>query len=263
MEGTGRMTEIKIVTWNCDMKKGKFSDKLKEVVQNNTETKNADVYIIQECPKPDMQLLESLGLKKEEFWDGVKGTKRGVGIFIQADYSVNNSNKDDKSTIDDPYQFSVSCTIDNKQLKILGIWANTNTKKLYWAPDLRDHLKRKLKNDKFDIIAGDLNLDISADTQNVFSDKKYQEYKADYDDIYNILSENGLESAYHEYYGIKPFIKEQADKEEKTFYLYRSKPTSHLDYVFSNKKVKDAFIGDEDFWLKHSDHRPLIVTLEL
>ena len=57
----------------------------------------------------------------------------------------------------------------------------------------------------------------------------------------------------------------QGNEVHPTFYLYRhlDKPY-HIDYCFASidlaEKIKSIEVGDFEFWKKHSDHVPLIVT---
>jgi hypothetical protein len=184
MEGTGRMTEIKIVTWNCT---GDATLKKLEKIEKKVK---ADVYIIQECTKSEGEKLnkKNLGLK-QICWMGYP--KKGVGIFVKNDFLQKHQVK--KLDNDKNYEYYVLCNIDEK-LNILGIWAHSKEGSDY-PTKLLDFLKNIDINKDF-IIAGDLNLDKTMSKGKTISKGKYEKAS---EDIYNFLTseERGLVSAYH------------------------------------------------------------------
>ena len=189
---------LKIVTWNCRCVSGKedaFIKKLKEIVKIG-----ADVYVIQECPNPDNEkiqkaLQDDCGLKSKDeqqksFWAKGKNGTHGVGIFVKKE--MMNVQKSDKINVD--YKCYVSCDIkgyDNENLKILGIWANTQKSGDY-PKNLWEDLLSKIEIDDNCIIAGDLNTD-----KNISSQKQHIDAT---ENIYNLFPLDGkkrLISAYH------------------------------------------------------------------
>jgi endonuclease/exonuclease/phosphatase family metal-dependent hydrolase len=79
--------------------------------------------------------------------------------------------------------------------------------------------------------------------------------------VVEYLAKLDIHSAYHLHHG-----QEQGKEQHPTFYLYRNqlKPY-HIDYCFLSalmaKQMQSIAVGDYDFWIKYSDHVPIIVTL--
>jgi exodeoxyribonuclease III len=102
------------------------------------------------------------------------------------------------------------------------------------------------------ILTGDFN-------SNTIWDKKRR--IGNHSHVVEYLADRGIHSAYHLHHG-----QEQGKEQHPTFYLYRNqlKPY-HMDYCFLSAsmatQIQSVEVGDYDFWIKHSDHVPLIVTL--
>jgi endonuclease/exonuclease/phosphatase family metal-dependent hydrolase len=78
-----------------------------------------------------------------------------------------------------------------------------------------------------------------------------------------MLTELGLVSSYHHYYG-----EAHGTETRPTFYLHRNKRRPyHIDYCFVPEGwasyIQSVQIGSYEDWQKHSDHRPLLVDLNL
>ena len=81
--------------------------------------------------------------------------------------------------------------------------------------------------------------------------------------LVRLLADLGLVSSYHHYH------REVHGAETRpTFYLRRDKQRPyHIDYCFVPESwaphIQSVQIGSDDDWQKHSDHRPLLVHLNL
>ena len=252
---------LKIVTWNC---KGGFQKKFEEI-----KKLNADVYIIQECKKPDIDPFSDYSIAD---WDGTLG-KKGVGIFVRKGITFQK-----KDRIKGVGGFYVACSIENGP-DILGIWAwhkNGTGKNLKdYSKDLLVDLKNyqdKLNSNY--IIAGDFNMDES----------NWEP------EIIQFLKEKGLTSAYHnsypEIYGQELKMTHYTDQKfNQTQPYLRYKPSTHIDYIFvSPDRIKHFELGSREEWIyqdqewvfkegcwkkpnlsqnDRSDHVPLIIDLKL
>lgn len=77
------------------------------------------------------------------------------------------------------------------------------------------------------------------------------------------LRQLGLVSAYHQHRGIDHGTE---PKSEHTFNLYGHEDKSyHIDYCFLPRawadEIDQVTVGDYADWHKHSDHRPLLISL--
>jgi Endonuclease/Exonuclease/phosphatase family. len=72
---------IRIVTWNCRQGSSVFFNKLKKIM-NWKRSPKIDVYIIQECPKLDNEILNKFDLQCAG-WAGRLDNEAGVGIFVR------------------------------------------------------------------------------------------------------------------------------------------------------------------------------------
>ena len=100
------------------------------------------------------------------------------------------------------------------------------------------------------VICGDFNCDVRL-TNKTHGKNVYE--------MIERLSEINLIDNYHYLNDEK-----QGDESQATFYMYRKLDYPfHLDHVFSaSDKVKDLEIGDEEKWLKLSDHLPISFEFE-
>jgi exodeoxyribonuclease-3 len=77
------------------------------------------------------------------------------------------------------------------------------------------------------------------------------------------LRKLGLVSAYHQHRGIEHGAEPMS---EHTFHLYGHEDKSyHIDYCFLPaawaKEIDQVYVGSYVEWHKHSDHRPLVVSV--
>ena len=249
---------LRVVTWNCT--NGNFLEKLCKIA-NLTNGLKADVYIIQECPCPKTpDIIEKLKCFDLQCagWNG-SGNKKGVGIFVKKNLELEQGYLDKSQ--ENAYEFCASCSISymGQKLNILGIWAHSKS-----GDDYASKLFAYLTNNSYKlnsncIIAGDFNIDLSVNSQTEMCLWSTHQ-------IYRLLEEKELFSAYHEY-----FRERQGKEMRKTFRGRLGCYPSHIDYIFTEKtKIKKVELGDPEEWLHgfesnnkkgRSDHLPLIVDL--
>jgi exodeoxyribonuclease-3 len=78
----------------------------------------------------------------------------------------------------------------------------------------------------------------------------------------SFLEDKGIYSSYHLHHK-----QTQGEEKQPTLYMYRHKDKPyHVDYCFVSAdmadKIQSVEIGNFDFWIKYSDHVPVIVTFD-
>lgn len=210
-----------------------------------------DILVIPECEHPEKLVFNShLPVPRDQLWFGTNRNK-GLGIFSYGKFRfklIEIHNPQLKTIV------PITVTGGKYDFTLFAIWANN--------PDDPDgqyveqvwkaihHYDEYLIN-KRTILVGDFN-------SNTVWDRKYRE--GNHSNVVKRLENKGIYSSYH-------FFHKQVQGKEThpTLYMYRhqDKPY-HIDYCFVSKdiakKIKSVEIGDFDFWCKHSDHVPLIVS---
>lgn len=101
------------------------------------------------------------------------------------------------------------------------------------------------------MLVGDFN-------SNTIWDKKHR--AGNHSNVVKFLEDKGIYSSYHLHYK-----QIQGKEQHPTLYMYRhiDKPY-HIDYCFVSadmaENIQSVEIGNFDFWTKHSDHVPVVVT---
>lgn len=235
---------MKIITWNCNMAFRKKAELLL--------TYKPDIAIIQECEHPD-NLLFPAGIPQpaDSLWFG-KNRHKGLGIFSygKCRFTVLKEHNENFRMV-----VPVKVTGRRSDFILFAVWANNPTDpdgqyvEQVWKA-IRHY--DKLLSNKKTILAGDFN-------SNTIWDRKRRE--GNHSTVVKVLESKGIFSAYHLHHQ-----QAQGKEAHPTLYLYRhiNKPY-HIDYCFVSadmaKKLQSVEIGAHDFWCKHSDHVPLIVTL--
>lgn len=112
------------------------------------------------------------------------------------------------------------------------------------------HYNNHLIN-KRTMLVGDFN-------SNTIWDRKHR--AGNHSNVVKFLEDKGIYSSYHLYHK-----QIQGKEQHPTLYMYRhlDKPY-HIDYCFVSADMADNIqsveIGNFDFWIKYSDHMPVIVT---
>jgi exonuclease III len=235
---------MKVVTWNCN---GALRNKFQNLMEFE-----ADIYIIQECEKPEQtQHKEYIKWAKNHLWVGSNKNK-GLGIFAAEHLKIESLGWSNIFT-DHTVKHFLPCTV-NDGFQLLGVWTHRNNSPNFgYIGQLWKYLQVNKQHFRKVIIAGDFN-----------SNSIWDQWDRwwNHSDVVRELKELGISSLYHK------FLEEEHGKESKpTFFLHRNtlKPY-HIDYVFGSREFENSLIkievGDSEQWLKISDHLPLICEFE-
>ena len=115
------------------------------------------------------------------------------------------------------------------------------------------HHYESIISNKQTILIGDFN-------SNTIWDKPRRE--GNHSTVVKQLEAKEIYSVYH-----KHFNQAQGQEQHATLYMYKRKDKAyHIDYCFASidmlKHLKEVEIGDYDFWIKYSDHVPVITTFD-
>lgn len=210
-----------------------------------------DILIVPECEHPD-KLLFNAGTKKptDILWFG-SNLNKGLGIFSYSDFRfkvLDEHNQDLQMII------PVSVTGGQFDFNLFAIWAN-NPKdpdgqyvEQIWKAI---HHYDNLLTNKHTVLVGDFN-------SNTIWDRKYR--AGNHSNVVKYLAEKSIYSSYHLCHK-----QTQGKEQHPTLYMYRHKDKPyHIDYCFISaglaEKLQTVEIGDYDFWIKYSDHVPVMVT---
>ena len=223
---------MRMVSWNCCGKLREKFSLLQEIC--------ADIIVVQECENPEV--TDDATYKKfaeNHIWRGDKPGK-GLGIFAKSNIKIEQLEWDNHLL-----RHFIPVRI-NEDFILLAVWA--------CRPYIEEYaVYQDIHYDKYEnsmIIIGDFN-------SNKIWDNKRVEYRS-HSSVVGKLSYKGLHSAYHFSTG-----EDSGGEETGTFYLYRNIDRKyHIDYCFIDpKKIKDFAILGRDFWLKYSDHIPIVLEI--
>jgi exonuclease III len=226
---------MRLVTWNCC--RGSYHKKVPLL-----NTLAPDIAVVQECAKPAAQDEQCL-------WFG-DDPKQGVAVQAYGSYQL----RPFPLVADVPrYFIAVEVTGPNSFL-LVTVWAQKDRSHPYVEGVIRAvEMYRDLFNQYSVVIAGDFN-------SNSIWDSKRRNGR-NHAGLVRLLSELGLESAYH------AFHRESHGTESQPTFDFRKSATVqyHIDYCFIPTKwlpaVNRVEIGTYVDWTKHSDHRPLLVDI--
>jgi exonuclease III len=212
-----------------------------------------DILIVPECEHPD-KLLFPAGTPTPTniLWFG-ENPNKGLAIFSYGNYALTlleNHNRD--------FQMIIPIGVSGGEFdfNLFAIWANNPTDKdgryieqVWKAVSHYD----ALLTGKPSIWMGDFN-------SNKIWDKQHR--KSNHSDVVKLLEDKKILSTYHLFHR-----QEQGTEIHPTLYMYRHKDKAyHIDYCFVSaeiaEKVQSVEIGEYEFWTKHSDHVPVIVTFD-
>jgi exodeoxyribonuclease III len=236
---------MKIITWNCKMA---FRKKAELILSYKP-----DILVIPECEHPGKLTFNNwLPAPNDVLWFG-NNPNKGLGVFSFSDFSfklLKDHNEDFKTII--PIRVSGKGEI----FKMFAIWAyNPADKEGQYVTQVWKaihHYQKHLKG-KRTILIGDFN-------SNTIWDKPRRE--GNHSTVVAFLEARKIYSAYHKY-----FEQVQGKEKHPTLYMYHRKSHPyHIDYCFASKDwidhLKSVEVGEFEFWKKHSDHVPVIVTFE-
>ena len=216
-------------------------------------TYNPDILIVPECEHPDkLKLNTGIPQPTDVLWFGTNQHK-GLGIFSYSNYRfklLDMHNPELKMVI------PIAVTGGQYDFTLYAIWANNpgdpdgQYVEQIWKAihHYNNHLTGKPS-----ILAGDFN-------SNTIWDRKHR--AGNHSNVVKFLAEKEIYSAYHVHHQ-----QEQGKEKHPTYYLYRhlDKPY-HLDYCFISAdlagKLQSVEIGDYDYWIRYSDHVPVIITFK-
>ncbi len=212
-----------------------------------------DILIIPECEHPDKLLFKNGKIKPEStLWFG-QNQNKGLGIFSYRGFELKVLDAYNES-----FKTIVPITLSKGQLSfnLFAVWAN-NPKDAdghyitqVWKAI--HHYDTIISNNKT-ILIGDFN-------SNTIWDKPRRE--GNHSTVVRKLEEKEIFSVYH-----KHFKQTQGKEKHHTLFMYRHRDKPyHIDYCFASidmlQHLKSVEIGDYDFWLKYSDHVPLIIKFK-
>ena len=216
-------------------------------------TYNPDILIVPEFEHPDkLKLNTGIPQPTDVLWFGTNQHK-GLGIFSYSNYRfklLDMHNPELKMII------PIAVTGGQYDFTLYAIWANNpgdpdgQYVEQIWKAihHYNNHLTGKPS-----ILAGDFN-------SNTIWDRKHR--AGNHSNVVKFLAEKEIYSAYHVHHQ-----QEQGKEKHPTYYLYRhlDKPY-HLDYCFISAdlagKLQSVEIGDYDYWIRYSDHVPVIITFK-
>jgi exodeoxyribonuclease III len=229
--------KMKIISWNCKMA---YRKKAEHILRYHP-----DLVIVQECEKFE----ES----PKTLWFG-NNPKKGIGIFAYSDFKLEVHDKYSPS-----FRYVIPIKVSGpKNFNLFAVWAMNDTNdikkryigQVYSALSYYDELLYHPS-----IIIGDFNWNAIWDIK-----PTYPLY-GNLSDVISILSNKGIRSIYHEFYG-EDFGKEKIP----TFYMHhnQNKPY-HIDYCFVSSVFKASYIevGNFSDWIGKSDHVPIVLGLDL
>jgi len=212
-----------------------------------------DILIVPECEHPDkLKFKAGTPRPKDTLWFGANKNK-GLGIFSYSDFRFKLLKRHNPA-LRMIIPIAVSGIFD---FTLYAIWANNpNDPDGHYITQVWKaihHYDRLLTN-RQTILIGDFN-------SNTIWDKPKRE--GNHSTVVERLKKKGIHSVYHKY-----FEQAQGKEQHPTLYMYRHKDKPyHIDYCFASEdmtnQLKSVEIGDYDFWMKYSDHVPVIVTFKL
>lgn len=211
-----------------------------------------DLLIIQECEHPDkINFQQHRSVPTSVIWIGDNANK-GLGVFAYHGFQLTLHQSHNPALKLIAPVIVQSATED---FLLYAIWANNPADKdgpyvtqIWKALAHYQRLIRKTKT----ILAGDFN-------SNTIWDKPRRE--GNHTTVVQQLAKKGIHSTYHHF-----FNQEQGKEKHATQYMYRKQHLAyHLDYCFVSsdylQRLQSVEIGDPSFWLRYSDHSPVIVKL--
>lgn len=236
---------MKVITWNCNMA---FRKKAEVILACKP-----DILIIPECEHPDKLVFNKEAFKPTDIlWFGSNHNK-GLAIFSYSKFRFKTTDiHNEKLRMIIP----IEVTNGGFDFNLFAIWAYNPldpeghyVEQVYKAVLYYDDLL----TDKQTLLVGDFN-------SNAIWDKKHR--VNNHTKVVKLLEDKGILSLYHLHH------KQVQGKElHPTYYMYRHKNRPyHIDYCFASadfaQHLQSVEIGEYDFWIKYSDHVPVIVEFD-
>jgi exodeoxyribonuclease III len=230
---------MRILTWNCQMG-------LHQKAQMLTVL-DPDIAVIPECAES-----ASIGLAQQYkgTWFG-SNKHKGLGVFVREPGRF-------RLLAQPKQKWIVALDIEGLvcPIRLIAVWACTGTKRQenYIGQVYEAFVENPHWFTWYTIVAGDFNSNSIWDSEHPVGS---------HSEVVRLLRDHGLVSAYHEFYG-----EQQGAETRPTQYFQRNlcKPY-HIDYVFIpqpwTKSLIGVSVGDFDTWAALSDHRPIVVNVDL
>ncbi len=225
------------MTWNCC--RGDLERKRPPI-----EALAPDLAVLQECARPKAPGLDSL-------WFG-DDPRKGIAVIARNGFSVRAARRNPGVP-----RWCIPLEVTGPvEFQLLAVWALQNPDYPYVRGLHRAiEIYRRRIRARPTVIAGDFN-------SNSFWDKKRPGAK-DHGALVRELAKLGLESGYHSYFG-----EEHGQETRPTFYFqWNENRPYHLDYCFLPKtwlgRLRHAEVGDFAGWRQWSDHRPVVIDVEV
>jgi exonuclease III len=250
---------VKIVSWNCN---GGLRNKTHAL-----DSLEADIFIIQECEDPSNTTDSYRKWCENYLWSGLN-KNRGIGVFARNGFSIQKVIWYNEIYLTCFFNASDSLRWNTKQLQqflpfiidddliVIAVWTKQAESKSFgyigqaWKY-IQLHRKEISENRNNLLMCGDFNSSAIWDEAGRWWN---------HSDVVYELDQLGLKSLYHEKYN-----ESHGKEKQHTFFLHRNpKKHYHIDNCFiSAPMITNAQISIESigFWLKHSDHLPLIINI--
>ena len=211
-----------------------------------------DIVVVQECECPDKLIFPPEVQKPTNIlWFG-DNKHKGLGVFAYSHFKF-----EVLECYNEAFKMIVPILVKGGEFEffLFAIWANNpgdadgQYVEQIWKAI---HRYTDILLTQTCILIGDFN-------SNTIWDRKRR--PGNHSSVVKFLADCSIHSTYHLHHK-----QEQGKEKHPTFYLYRnqSKPY-HLDYCFLSdslgKQVTSVEVGDFEYWIKYSDHVPLIITL--
>ena len=212
-----------------------------------------DILIVPECENIE-RLSFGLYTKQptDSFWYG-DNPQKSIGVFSYSDFKIK------LLDIHNPefrYVLPLSVFNDKINLTIFAVWSQKHEIQNNYTDQVWNavHYYSDLLCDENVILAGDFNSNSIWDKPRLASN---------HSNLVDFLKNKNILSTYHHFHKQK-----QGEEKDKTLYMQRKTDHSyHIDYCFASAnligKIINVKVGDHETWSKHSDHAPLIVTLDI
>lgn len=236
---------MKIITWNCNMA---FRKKAGIIL-----TYKPDILIVPECEHPGKLIFQSdVPKPTQTLWFG-NNQHKGLGIFS---YSTLRFKVHDKHNENLRMVIPIEVTDGAFNFNLFAIWAyNPNDKDGRYIEQVRKAIfyYEQLMTNRQTLLIGDFN-------SNTIWDKKHR--ASNHSNVVRLLEEREIFSLYHLYHK-----QIQGKEQHPTLYMYRHKDKPyHIDYCFASvdmvRHIQSVEVGNYDFWIKYSDHMPVIINFD-
>jgi hypothetical protein len=228
---------VRLVTWNCC--RGSFTRKLPLL-----QSLDPDIAVVQECGKPNGEDLSCL-------WFG-DNPRQGITLFANNGYRIH-----ELPQVPEVPPYTIPLQVSGpRDFLLLAVWAKRHPTYPYIEGVVQAVEKyRNLIINQPTVILGDLN-------SNAIWDNHHPPLY-NHSALVQLLAELGLVSSYHtffdEVHGAETF---------PTYYFWwKQDRPFHIDYCFIPQtwapQLRQVSVGGYDEWKRWSDHRPLVVDIDL